>query len=147
MQASSMARSLKQKKQPASQQTQNICMTFVQRWTNVEDVGPTFYKCYTNVLCLLGDHQVIPANLRRWTSAGLMLGHRRRRGFNFKPALIQCFLSQLIQRATSNYRPFCIMPEWCWLTATDNHRQIMHILIRMVSTLASLIDGTMLWIW
>ena len=23
-------------------------------WTNVEDVGPTLYKCYTNVLCLLG---------------------------------------------------------------------------------------------
>ena len=27
---------------------------FVQCWTNVEDVGPTLYKCYTNVLCLLG---------------------------------------------------------------------------------------------
>ena len=36
------------------QQTQNICITFIQCWTNVEDVGPTFYKCYTNVLCLLG---------------------------------------------------------------------------------------------
>ena len=24
-----------------SQQTQNICITFVQCWTNVEDVGPT----------------------------------------------------------------------------------------------------------
>ena len=29
-----------------SQQTQNICMTFVQCWTIVEDVGPTLYKCY-----------------------------------------------------------------------------------------------------
>ena len=37
-----------------TQQTQNICMTFVQCWTYVEDVGPTWYKCYTNVLCLLG---------------------------------------------------------------------------------------------
>ena len=26
-----------------SQQTQNICITFVQCWTNVEDVGPTLY--------------------------------------------------------------------------------------------------------
>ena len=26
---------------------------FVQCWTNGEDVGPTLYKCYTNVLCLL----------------------------------------------------------------------------------------------
>ena len=33
------------------QQTQNICITFVQRLPNV---GPTLYKCYTNVLCLLG---------------------------------------------------------------------------------------------
>ena len=39
----------------------NICtmldqrrITFVQCWTNVENVGPTLYKCYTNVLCLLG---------------------------------------------------------------------------------------------
>ena len=29
-------------------------MTFVQCWTNVEDGGPALYKCYTNVLCLLG---------------------------------------------------------------------------------------------
>ena len=36
------------------QYTRNICITFVQCWTNVEDVGPTLYKCYTNVLCLLG---------------------------------------------------------------------------------------------
>ena len=37
-----------------SQQTQNICITFVQRRPNVFDVGPTLYKCYTNVLCLPG---------------------------------------------------------------------------------------------
>ena len=36
------------------QQTQNICITFVQRRPNVFDVGPTLYKCYTNVLRLLG---------------------------------------------------------------------------------------------
>ena len=37
---------------------QNICrpITFVQYWTNVGDVGPALYKCYTNVLCLLGNH-------------------------------------------------------------------------------------------
>ena len=28
--------------------------TFVQCCANVEDVGSTLYKCYTNVLCLLG---------------------------------------------------------------------------------------------
>ena len=37
-----------------SQQTQNFCITFVQRRPNVFDVGPTLYKCYTNILCLLG---------------------------------------------------------------------------------------------
>ena len=36
------------------QQTQNICITFLQCRTNVEGVGPTLYKCYTNILCLLG---------------------------------------------------------------------------------------------
>ena len=37
------------------QQTQNICITYhVQCWANVEDVGPTLYKCYTKVLCSLG---------------------------------------------------------------------------------------------
>ena len=36
------------------QQTQNICITFVQRRTNVFDVGPALYKCYRNVLWLLG---------------------------------------------------------------------------------------------
>ena len=34
------------------QQTQNICITFLQCWTNAEDVGPALYKC-SNILCLL----------------------------------------------------------------------------------------------
>ena len=37
----------------ATQQTQNICITFVQCWTNVEDIGTTLFKCYTSDLCLL----------------------------------------------------------------------------------------------
>ena len=32
-----------------------ICMTFLQRRANV---GPTLYKCYTNVLCLLAAHLI-----------------------------------------------------------------------------------------
>ena len=31
-----------------------MCITFVQRRPNVEDVGPALYKGYTNVLCLPG---------------------------------------------------------------------------------------------
>ena len=34
--------------------SQNICIIFIQRRLNVFDVGPTLYKCYTNILCLLG---------------------------------------------------------------------------------------------
>ena len=37
-----------------TQQTQNICIPVVQRRPSVGDVGPTLYKCYTNILCLLG---------------------------------------------------------------------------------------------
>ena len=33
----------------SSQQAQNICITFIQRRPNVFNVGPTLYKCYTNV--------------------------------------------------------------------------------------------------
>ena len=32
-----------------TQQTQNIFITFIQRRPNISDVGPTLYKCYTNV--------------------------------------------------------------------------------------------------
>ena len=34
-----------------NQQTQSIWITF---WPNVFEAGLTLYKCYTNVLCLLG---------------------------------------------------------------------------------------------
>ena len=36
-----------------SEQTQNICITFIQRRPNVFDVGPTLSTRYTNILCLL----------------------------------------------------------------------------------------------
>ena len=36
------------------QQTQHICIPFIQCRPNVSDAGPTLYKCYTNVFCLLG---------------------------------------------------------------------------------------------
>ena len=53
------------------QQTQNICITFIQCWTSVEDVGPTFYECYTNALCLLGWEQ---SHIRhRWCTHSMLL--------------------------------------------------------------------------
>ena len=45
----------------APQQTQHICIAFVQRRTNVFDVGPTLYKCYTNGFAFTG-----PAFSRHW---------------------------------------------------------------------------------
>ena len=42
----------------SSQQTQNICIAYVQRRPNVSDVGPALYKGYTDVLCLLVDWMV-----------------------------------------------------------------------------------------
>ena len=46
--------SASQSSPPRSKQTQNICIIFIKRWTNVKDVGLTLNTCYTNVLCLLG---------------------------------------------------------------------------------------------
>ena len=39
-----------------NQERQNIHITFRQCWTNIEEVGPPLYKCYTNVVCLLGNY-------------------------------------------------------------------------------------------
>ena len=57
---------------PAQQTQHHVCPVstrhlydFMQCWTNVEDVGPTLYKCYTNVLCLLGG-SIQDQIQRRW---------------------------------------------------------------------------------
>ena len=34
--------------------SKHICITCIQRRSNVFDVGPTLHKCYTNGLCLWG---------------------------------------------------------------------------------------------
>ena len=41
-----------------------LFITIVQCRTNVEDVGPTLYRCYANVLCLLGVLLSIPVRPR-----------------------------------------------------------------------------------
>ena len=69
---------------------QTICITFIQCWTNVFDVGPTLYKCYTNVLCLLGRDSrscsrasracgTLRVNPPANSSAWLAVDHKRRR--------------------------------------------------------------------
>ena len=62
---------------------------FIQCWTNVEDVGPTLYKCYTNVLCL-----------------------RRRRWPNIKTALGECLVRVVSGLVISLLnQPHCTV---CW---------------------------------
>ena len=51
-------------KKATSQQTQNICITFVQCRPNVFDVGPTLYKCYTNVFFVYWDWTLLRCS--RW---------------------------------------------------------------------------------
>ena len=59
-----------------SQQTQNICITFIQRRPNVFDVGPTLYKCYTNLLCLLGcSEQILRGRMMQYQLHGVILLH------------------------------------------------------------------------
>ena len=53
-----------------AQQTQHICITFIQCCANVEDVGSTLYKCYTNVLWLLG---ILPPRPRLWTDSAFII--------------------------------------------------------------------------
>ena len=45
-----------------TQQTQNSCITFVQFWSNVKDVGPTLHKCYPNIMCLLGSCSTVDSH-------------------------------------------------------------------------------------
>ena len=52
----------------STQQIQNICITFVQCWTNVEYVETTLYKCYTNVLFLLGRQNWPKLSLKSFSS-------------------------------------------------------------------------------
>ena len=51
--------------QQTAQQTQNICITFVQRWST------TLYKCHTDVLCLLGDNVISSRRHRRWAKGAM----------------------------------------------------------------------------
>ena len=49
-----MNRPLSKKQYTNIERTQQKQITFVQRRPNGFDVGPTLYKCYPNVFCLLG---------------------------------------------------------------------------------------------
>ena len=57
----------------------DICITFVQCRPIVFDVGPTLYKCYTNVLCLLGYSLglLILNKIQKYKKT--MLKHRKKR--------------------------------------------------------------------
>ena len=90
-----------------SQQTQNICITFVQRWPNVFDVGPTFHKCYANVLCLL-DNTLLYYRSR-------LICHRwERRGCFFAIGIFRCWRTCPIR---------CTVKS-CW------HKQVSNLYVK-----------------
>ena len=55
----------------APQTEKGICITFEQRRPNVEDVGPTLYKCSANGMCFLGS---VPLSTLSLSPTGLILG-------------------------------------------------------------------------
>ena len=75
-----------------TQQTINICTTFLQRRPNVSDAGPTSYKC---LACAGLVHN--PANMRRWHNVCLMLDQRLRRWSNINQhcANVSCLLGRV----------------------------------------------------
>ena len=65
----------------------NFCITFLQCWANVEDVGLTLYKCYTNVLCFW---VLWARRLRRWpnfnpTTGGSKMWRKVAQGGRLQP--------------------------------------------------------------
>ena len=52
----------------------NICITFVQCWSNVSAVGPTLYKCYTKRFAFTGTRFQPPSKHEKmgqhWVAAG-----------------------------------------------------------------------------
>ena len=106
-----------------SQQIQNICITFIRCRINVEDVGPTLYKCYTNVLCLLGcttpPTQLPPPHHHYHHCIIITII------YTTKTTLTLCYLGtgwfflsfQLLQEVATFHRP-CpwkeLVPEWRW---------------------------------
>ena len=69
---------------------------------HVKDVGPTLYKCYTNVLCLLGQEDFL-SNIVHLFNVGSMLGQRRRRWLSIKTALDQCLVEVVSCNQFSSY--------------------------------------------
>ena len=53
------------------QQTQNICITFAKRRTNVEHVGPTLYNFVIQMLCVYWDGHVCTNGLTASARSGL----------------------------------------------------------------------------
>ena len=55
-----------------SQKTKNIYITCIRCWTNVEDVGPTLYRCYTKCFVFAGLCSIIQGERNEMNRA---LGH------------------------------------------------------------------------
>ena len=80
----------------STQWTQNISITFIQCWTNVEDVGPTLSKCYKNVLCT-GYADVIESHYSRFRkrfflidSVSILLYKSRFENLSYNNIIMMC---------------------------------------------------------
>ena len=99
-----------------SQQAQNSCITFIQCWTNVKNVGPTLYKWYTNVLCLLCSG-LISGLSRQTQNICITFVERRHNVSDVSPTLYKCF--------STSSTVWMIITRWtglatgCWPSSGD----------------------------
>ena len=87
------------------------CIIFVQRRPNVFDVGPTLYKCYTNVSCLLGR---VHARMR-WRCMGLICKNGVMFQLNLYWGTIECL------PVREDKQTACVDAEPCQTVTSDTN--------------------------
>ena len=106
-----------------SEQTRTICITFVQCWTNVEDVSLTLYKCYTKCFVFAGIVVLMrSANTHQTRDVDPMLGRRQRRRANINPALgllLYMLCHGIPDDATHLFFSSRFEPRTAWRQTTD----------------------------
>ena len=98
----------------------NICITFIQCWASVEDVGPTLYNCFTNDLCFpgMGVCHFVLCSCFSFEAGKLLqdtLSHQAKDYQTWKIGL--CF--QNINRGQSLTYKICRFYGHCWEIATS----------------------------
>ena len=107
-----------------SQQKQNICITFIQCRPNVFDVGPTWYKCFANVLCLLGMSYIKHTFSAQLCSVSLEWDRDEQR-FSVGPASSLCWVNEspFIKHVVSFEFKRCISHFTKWVMHPLNSKE------------------------